>query len=103
MNFHFFGKLQSDQQSNVNDDQSQIKEEIIRELLRQVHHSYNLALGVTATSSIITLLGVGLLYLEKIPEASITAGGGILASLHSVEFAKGTKEELSKMMKSDDD
>jgi hypothetical protein len=92
MSFNFFRKCQSDNQPNSNDDSSTIKEEILRELLRQVRQSYNLALTVTAASALMTLSGVGLLYFNKVPEASITTAGGVLASLHSVQLAKEAKE-----------
>jgi hypothetical protein len=101
MSFNFFRKCQSDNQPNSNDDSSTIKEEILRELLRQVRQSYNLALTVTAASALMTLSGVGLLYFNKVPEASITTAGGVLASLHSVQLAKEAKEELRQMMDED--
>lgn len=75
-----------------------IKEEIIREFLRQVRYSYNLALGVTAASAFITLFGVGLLYIDKVSEATLTASGGVLATITSVQFAKQSKEELREVM-----
>ena len=101
MNFNVSRKRQSDNQPNSNDDSSNIKEEILRELLRQVRQSYNLALTVTAASALMTLSGVGLLYFNKVPEASITTAGGVLASLHSVQLAKEAKEELRQMMDED--
>ncbi len=101
MSFNFSRKLQSDNQPNSNDDYSNIKEEILRELLRQVRQSYNLALAVTTASALMTLSGVGLLYLNKVPEASLTTAGGVLASLHSVQLAKEAKEELRQMMDED--
>ncbi len=101
MNLNDFRKRQSDNQPNSNDDYSNIKEEIMRELLRQVRQSYNLALAVTTASALMTLSGVGLLYLNKVPEASLTTAGGVLASLHSVQLAKEAKEELRQMMDED--
>jgi hypothetical protein len=89
MNFNVFRKRQSDNQLNSNDDSSNIKEEILRELLRQVRQSYNLALAVTTASALMTLSGVGLLYLNKVPEASLTTAGGVLASLHSMPVSEG--------------
>lgn len=73
---------------------SEIEQEIFRELLRQARRSYNLASVLTATSAIILMVGVGLLYLGKIPEASVTAAGGLLGTLTSVQYAKEAKEEL---------
>lgn len=101
MSLNFFRKRQSDNQPNSNDDSSNIKEEILRELLRQVYQSYNLALAVTAASALMTLSGVGLLYVNKLSEASLTTAGGVLASLHSVQLAKEAKEELRQMMDED--
>lgn len=80
------------------DEGDQLKAEILRELLRQAHHSYNLALAVTTGSALITLAGVGLLYLEKIPAASVTTAGGAISSLSCIQFAKESKEELHQMM-----
>jgi hypothetical protein len=101
MNFNDFRKRQTDNQPNSNDDSSNIKEEILRELLRQFRQSYNLALAVTTASALMTLSGVGLLYFNKVPEASLTTAGGVLASLHSVQLAKEAKEELRQMMDED--
>ena len=101
MNFNVFRKRQSDSQLNSNDDSSNIKEEILRELLRKVRQSYNLARAVTTASARMTLSGVGLLYLNKVPEASLTTAGGVLASLHSMQLAKEAKEELRQMMDED--
>ncbi|NEO67000.1 MAG: hypothetical protein F6J98_44270 [Moorea sp. SIO4G2] len=92
MPFNFNKKPQN------NDDYRDINKEIIRELLRQVRHSYNLALGVTAASALMTLFGVGLLYIDKVSEASLTASGGVLGTINSVQFAKDSQEELEEMM-----
>ncbi len=75
-----------------------IQEEIIYEFLRQIRYSYNLALGVTAASALITLFGVGLLYIDKVSEATLTASGGVLATITSVQSAKQSKEELREVM-----
>jgi hypothetical protein len=101
MNFNVSRKLKSDNQPNSNEANSNIKEEILRELLRQVRQSYNLALTITTASTLMTLSGVGLLYFNKVPEASLTTAGGVLASLHSVQLAKEAKEELRQMMDED--
>ena len=92
MSFNFFRKPEQNAQD------SDIKEEIIREFLRQVRYSYNLALSVTAASALITLFGVGLLYIDKLSEATLTASGGVLATITSLKFAKQSKEELREVM-----
>jgi hypothetical protein len=74
------------------------KQKIIDELIRQAQLTCNLAVGVTAASAMMTLLGVGLLYLDKIPEASLTAGAGTMASIGSVQFAKEAREELKQIL-----
>jgi len=92
MQFKFFVKPQ------IGDNYSDMKEEIIRELLRQVRYSYNLALGITAASALITLFGVGLLYFDKVSEASLTSASGLLATIASVQQAKQAKEELREII-----
>lgn len=74
------------------------KQKIIDELIRQAQLTCNLAVGVTAASAMMTLLGVGLLYLDKIPEASLTTGAGIMASIGSVQFAREAREELKQIL-----
>lgn len=95
MKFNWFRKHQSEKM-NVTEE---MKQKIIAEFIRQTQLTFNLALGVTTASAIITLLGVGLLYFDKITEASLVAGGGIIASLGSVQFAKETREELEDILK----
>lgn len=80
--------------NNIND----VKKEFMQELLRQAKLTFNLALSITAASAIMTLGGVGLLYFNKVSEASLTAGGGALATITSVQFAKQTKEELLEII-----
>ncbi|WP_016951021.1 hypothetical protein [Anabaena sp. PCC 7108] len=99
MKFKFFTKNQPQEQ----EVKKQMQEKIIAEFIRQTQLTFNLALGVSTASAIITLLGVGLLYIDKIPEASLTAGGGIMASIGSVQFAKETREELEEILQSLDD
>ncbi|MDJ0676752.1 MAG: hypothetical protein QNJ36_15465 [Calothrix sp. MO_167.B42] len=92
MQFKFFNKPEK------NDDHSGIKEEVIREHLRQVRHSYNLALFVSAASALMTLFGVGLLYMNKVSEATLTTSGGFLATISSVQFTRHSKKELQEMI-----
>lgn len=99
MKFNLFTKNQPQQQ----EVKKQMQEKIVAEFIRQTQLTFNLALGVSTASAIITLLGVGLFYLDKIPEASLTAGGGIMASIGSVQFAKETREELEEILQSLDD
>ncbi|MEH2212453.1 TRADD-N-associated membrane domain-containing protein [Nostoc sp.] len=79
-----------------------IKGEFMHELLRQAKLTFNLALSVTAASAMMTLGGVGLLYFNKVSEASLTAGGGALATITSVQLAKQTREELLQILEKSD-
>ena len=79
-------------------ENNDIHKEILREKIRQAHLSFNLALAITATSAIFILAGVGLLYLDKIGEASLTTSSGIVASIRSTQFAKKKNEELQTML-----
>ncbi len=65
----------------TNHNNNDMKQELMQELLRQAKLTFNLALSVTAASAMMTLGGVGLLYFNKVSEASLTAGGGALATI----------------------
>ena len=83
------------QEPNRNDD---FKQEVQRELLRQCKHSYNVAVGAIATSYVVTLLGVGLLYTDKIAESAFTASTGTIFSLSSMTSANAKKQELQDLL-----
>ncbi len=61
--------------------------------------SYNLAFGVTAASALMTLFGVGLLYFNEVSEATLTASGGVLTTLISVQHTEQKKGELCELLK----
>jgi small neutral amino acid transporter SnatA (MarC family) len=65
-----------------------MKNEIRKELLRQAKLTFNVALFVSAASAIITLFGVGLIYFNKVSEASLTASGGAIATITTLNMAK---------------
>ncbi|MEA5550669.1 hypothetical protein VB713_06710 [Anabaena cylindrica UHCC 0172] len=94
MKFNIFPKRQPKNQ----EIKKEMKDKIVEEYIRQAQLTFNLALGVTTASAIMTLLGVGLLYVDKMPEASLTAGTGIIASIGSVQFAKDAREELQEIL-----
>lgn len=81
---------------------NEIRNEIIKELLRQAKGTFNVALCVSAASAIITLFGVGLIYFNKISEASLTASGGALATMTSLNMAKEAKDELRQILAEDE-
>ncbi|MBD2207659.1 hypothetical protein H6G33_35470 [Calothrix sp. FACHB-1219] len=91
-------KVNSSNRTQTNQNINDVKKEFMQELLRQAKLTFNLALSVTAASAMMTLGGVGLLYFNKVSEASLTAGGGALATITSIQFAKQTKEELLEII-----
>ena len=100
MNIKLFPQRKPNQKNKEQEVVEEMRQKIIAEFIRQTQLTFNLALGVTTASAIITLLGVGLFYFDKVPEASLTAGGGILGSIGSVQFAKETREELEEILES---
>ncbi|MCC5619667.1 hypothetical protein LC605_32480 [Nostoc sp. CHAB 5836] len=71
---------------------------IAQERLRQARYSFNLALIATALSACISLLGAGLLLSGKVPEASVTAAGGMAASVRCIQLAKDSNDRLDKIL-----
>ncbi|MBD2168093.1 hypothetical protein H6G04_27285 [Calothrix membranacea FACHB-236] len=95
-------KVNSSNKAQTNHNINDVKKEFMQELLRQAQLTFNLALIVTAASAMMTLGGVGLLYFNKVSEASLAAGGGALATITSIQFAKQTKEELLEIIEQAD-
>jgi 1-aminocyclopropane-1-carboxylate deaminase/D-cysteine desulfhydrase-like pyridoxal-dependent ACC family enzyme len=77
------------------DDSSHLKKVVFQELLRQAHYSYNVALVVTAGSSLMTLAGI----LVKTPAVSVPAVSVTLTSISCIQFAKESREKLCQMLK----
>ena len=79
-----------------------MKNEIRKELLRQAKLTFNVALFVSAASAMITLFGVGLIYFNKVSEASLTARGGAIATTTTLNMAKEAKDELREILAEDE-
>lgn len=77
---------------------SALKLNIADERLRQARHSFNLALIATALSAGISLIGSGLLLSGKVPEGTVTAAGGMAASVRCIQLAKDTNDRLDKIL-----
>lgn len=78
-----------------------IKQSIIRiaeERLRQAYFSFNLAFLMTAASTIIGFVGVGLLLSGQAPEGTITAIGGLASSVRCIQLAKDSNDRLDKIL-----
>jgi hypothetical protein len=76
---------------------SEIELSIAQERLRQARYSFNLALVATALSACISLVGAGLLLSGKVPEGTVTAAGGMAASVRCIQLAKDTNDRLDKI------
>ena len=72
---------------------------VIKERLRQARLSFNLALGLTLISAIISLAGIGLLLSGKISEGTATTAGGISAKIVGVGLLKMTKDTNERLDK----
>lgn len=82
----------------ISNSHSTIELSIAQERLRQAHHSFNLALIATTVSFCISLVGAGLLLSGKVPEGTITAGGGLASSVRCIQLAKDTNDRLDKIL-----
>jgi len=92
MNFNLFGN------SHPDEDYSEIAEEILEELLRQVRQSHNVALTVIGTWAILAFVGVGLFYANKVQEGAVTTAAGGVTTVAATRFANQKKKELQQMM-----
>ncbi len=70
--------------------------DITKEFRRQTRFSYNVAIGVTTASSLITLVGIGLLISNKKPEGMFTLAGGLSSTYFSTQIVRKKREELEK-------
>ncbi|MGB3512107.1 MAG: hypothetical protein WBA93_23280 [Microcoleaceae cyanobacterium] len=82
---------------NMNIDRH-FKREYRQEKLRQARQSHNLAMFVNGLSAIVILFGVGLVYLNKLPEATVATTGGVFTSMSCLQLAKEKSEELQEMI-----
>lgn len=77
---------------------STIELSIAQERLRQARYSFNIALIATTLSSCISLVGAGLLLSGKVPEGTVTAAGGMAASVRCIQLAKDANDRLDKLL-----
>lgn len=78
------------------------EQSLIQERLRQAHLSFNLALVLTAISSLVGVAGVVLLLSGKAPEGTITTAGGLASNIVSVcclKLTKDANDRLDRMAK----
>jgi hypothetical protein len=82
---------------NPKHDFDQERIQFYRERLRQAGVSFNLALGITAISAVVFVVGSVQLLIGHIPEGSITASTGLGASVLCIRFAKDANDRLDKL------
>lgn len=75
----------------------EIELNIVKERLRQARYSFNLALVASALSTCISLIGGGLMLLGQVPEGTVTAAGGMAASVRCIQLAKDANDRLDKI------
>jgi hypothetical protein len=73
------------------------KDSIVRERIRQARHSFNLALAATTTSFLISIVGAGLLFANKVPEGGAATAGGLLSSVGFIKLAKDANDRLDRI------
>lgn len=82
--------------------------DVITERLRQARLSFNLSLKLTIVSAFVSLAGVGLLFVGKVSEGTVTTAGGLTSNIVSVRLLKLTKEandrldQMAKDLKDED-
>lgn len=77
---------------------SEIEFSITQERLRQARCSFNLALIATALSACISVVGGGLMLSGKVSEGTVTAAGGMAASVRCIQLAKDANDRLDKIL-----
>lgn len=74
--------------------------EVIQERLRQSRLSFNLAFGLTLTSAVVIVVGIGLLMLGKVSEGSFAIAGGFGSKIPCVYCLRLTKEANDSLQES---
>jgi hypothetical protein len=70
---------------------------IVCERLRQAQLSFNLALGASAISALVGLIGAGLLLSGQLSEGTVTAAIGITSSVCCSRMAKDANDRLDRL------
>ena len=71
---------------------------VAQERIRQAHYSFNLALGMTAASALISLAGIILICAGKAPAGTVATTGGVASSVRCLQLAKEANDRLDKML-----
>jgi hypothetical protein len=88
--------------NRVQDTNKSVELILIQERLRQARLSFNLTLTLFVTSGIISIVGIALLFLGKVPEGTVTTAGGLasnIVSLRCLKLNKETNDRLDEIVK----
>lgn len=80
----------------------QVELTVIQERLRQARKSFDLTHKLFTISGLISVVGIALLFLGKVPEGTVTTAGGLASNIVSVrclKLTKDTNDRLDKMVK----
>ncbi|MEM7725502.1 MAG: hypothetical protein AAF208_03920 [Cyanobacteria bacterium P01_A01_bin.45] len=71
----------------------------LQERIRQASLAFNVLLGATVLSGIVSFTGVGLLLSGQVSEGTITSIGGVISNVAFAKMAKDANDRLDKAMK----
>jgi hypothetical protein len=75
------------------------RDDLPRELLRQVYWSFNLAILMMAASSVVSIAGIGLLLSGKVSEAAVTAAGGLTSYIVRADCLRLNEKATDRLNK----
>ncbi len=71
----------------------------LQERIRQAKLSFNVLLGATVLSGVVSFAGVYFLLSGQVSEGSITTTGGLLSNVAFAKLAKDANDRLDRAMK----
>ncbi len=75
----------------------------LQERIRQARLAFNVLLGATVLSGIVSFTGVGLLLSGQVSEGTITTIGGLISNAAFAKMAKDANDRLDRAMKETDE
>ena len=75
----------------------------LQERIRQTRLAFNVLLGATVLSGIVSFTGVGLLLSDRVSEGTITSIGGLISNVAFAKMAQDANDRLDKAMEEEDE
>lgn len=75
----------------------------LQERIRQARLAFNLLLGATVLSGIVSFTGVGLLLSKQVSQGTITSIGGLISNVAFAKMAKDANDRLDRAMKEEEE